>query len=107
MTCLLRIAYTEKNIAADLMEWRLRYRGMTNKSFSGQRRLAIGASVIWLLLVLFYFQESEEVRLSLLFGVLPVVAGWVIFWVYRGFQDEHKAQGRRRWFRFRNKDRLT
>lgn len=80
---------------------------MANKSFSGQRRLAIGASVIWLLLVLFYFQESEEVRFSLLFGVLPVMAGWVLFWIYRGFQNERKAQGRRRWLRFRNKDRLT
>ena len=78
---------------------------MAKRPLSGQRRLAIGASVIWLLLVLFYFQESREVRLALLFGVLPVVAGWVLFWVYRGFRDQKKLRRRRRWFSFRNMDR--
>ena len=78
---------------------------MPNKPLSGRLRLAIGASLIWVLLVLFYFQESREARLFLLVGALPIVAGWVLFWVYRGYQGERKNQGQRRHFKWLKRDR--
>jgi hypothetical protein len=78
---------------------------MPSKPLSGRLRLAIGASVIWVLLVLFYFQESREARLFLLVGALPIVAGWVLFWVYRGYQAERKNQGQRCPFKWLKRDR--
>ena len=68
---------------------------MPNKPLSGRLRLAIGASLIWVLLVLFYFQESRVARLFLLVGALPIVAGWVLYRVYRGYQSDRKNQRQR------------
>jgi hypothetical protein len=77
---------------------------MPNKPLSGRVRLAIGASIIWVLLVLFYFQESREARLFLLIGALPIVTGWVLIWVYRGFRGPRKSQPERRSFKRLNRD---
>ena len=61
---------------------------MKTKSSIGNYRLAVGLSVIWVLLLYFATEPKAGVRLSLLLRLLPVVAGWTFLWLRRGLQRD-------------------
>lgn len=55
---------------------------------SGKMRLAIAASIFWLLLAAAILQPwNQNLILFLYAGVGPVVFGWVINWVVLGFRN--------------------
>ncbi len=57
---------------------------------SGRTRLGIAASVFWPLLMSAVFQPwKKEVVWFLYVGVCPVLIGWVLYWVWRGFWRHH------------------
>ena len=55
---------------------------------AGNLRMAIAASVIFILLTAAYFQpwHNDPADFALV-GVAPVAVGWLLFWVYRGFKN--------------------
>lgn len=54
---------------------------------SGKIRIAIAASVVYPALVSFYFRPwQKESILFYYIGVGPVVLGWLLHWVYKGFR---------------------
>lgn len=53
-------------------------------------RLAAGLSLLWVLAMYFLTESSEAFRLFLLAGVLPVVTGWVIYWIVAGFRADRQ-----------------
>jgi hypothetical protein len=60
--------------------------GTNMKSSIGKYRLAVGLSVILVLLLYFVTEPKAGVRLFLLPVLLPAVAGWAFLWVRRVFQ---------------------
>jgi hypothetical protein len=58
---------------------------------SGKMRLAIGASIVWLLAVAAYMQPwKKDLYLFLFAGFGPVVIIWIIFWIYTGFRNKER-----------------
>ena len=68
-----------------------------NKSSDGKRRLAVGVSIIWVALLYFLIEKEENVRLFLLFGVLPVMIGWTLLWIRKGFMRDDKSRKKGVW----------
>lgn len=66
---------------------------------TGIRRLAIALSIIWILSFYFFTEKEQAQRLFLLLGLLPVIAGWLILWIFNGF--EKQKQGEKKRWRFR------
>lgn len=55
---------------------------------SGKMRLAIAASIFWLLLAAAVLQPwNQNLILFLYAGLGPVVSGWVMNWVVLGFRN--------------------
>ncbi|MFC1798491.1 hypothetical protein ACFLZL_01640 [Thermodesulfobacteriota bacterium] len=53
---------------------------------SGKMRMAVAASVIYPALASFYFQPwQKEPLLFFYIGIGPVVLGWLLRWVFKGF----------------------
>ncbi len=56
--------------------------------FSGKLRLAVAASVIFLLLSAAYFQPWRKDPVDFAFlGIAPVALAWILYWVYCGFKN--------------------
>jgi hypothetical protein len=54
---------------------------------SGKLRLAIAASVIFIVLSAAYFQPWRKDPLDFAFmGIAPVALAWILYWVYLGFK---------------------
>jgi len=53
-------------------------------------RLAVGLSLVWLLGTYFLTESSDTFRLFLLAGVLPIITGWIVYWVITGFLDDNR-----------------
>ena len=67
-------------------------------SSKGCLRLAVAISVVWLLLLYFLTESDQMTRYFLLFGLLPVIAGWMLLWVRSGFsKDKEKSNKRFKW----------
>lgn len=55
---------------------------------SGKMRIAVAVSVIYPALASFYFRPwQKEPILFYYIGVGPVVLGWLLHWVYKGFRS--------------------
>ena len=61
----------------------------TRQTLSGRVRLAILASVIWLLACATYFKPwTGEILAFTLVGLCPVIMGWGALWVIDGFKKK-------------------
>lgn len=56
--------------------------------FTGRRRLALVASILWPLLMAAYFRpwQLSQLNAYLLIGPGPVLLGWAAAWIYAGFK---------------------
>ena len=53
---------------------------------SGKVRMAMAASVFWPVLLSAFLQPwKKNLDLFLYVGICPVLFGWVLYWVWRGF----------------------
>jgi len=66
---------------------------MTNRKWIW--RLAAGLSALWVLGAYFLTETSDTFRLFLIVGVLPILAGWIIYWVIAGFREDKQKESRR------------
>jgi uncharacterized membrane protein (DUF4010 family) len=56
---------------------------------SGKMRIAIAASIVYPFLPAVYFKPWQQNLASLaLFGIVPVLLGWLAAWVYAGFRKK-------------------
>lgn len=61
----------------------------TLQTLSGRLRLAVVASVLWLLLWATYFKPWRgEILAFTLVGLCPVILGWGTLWVIDGFKKK-------------------
>lgn len=59
------------------------------QTLSGKMRLAVIASVIWLLLWATYFKPwTGEILVFTLIGLCPIILGWGALWVIDGFKKK-------------------
>ena len=59
------------------------------QTLSGRMRLAILASVIWLILCATYFKPWRgEILAFTLVGLCPIILGWGTLWVVDGFKKK-------------------
>jgi cadmium resistance protein CadD (predicted permease) len=71
-----------------------------DKSSIGKHRRAVGITIIWVALLYFFTEQKENVRLFLLLGLLPVIIGWTLFWVRKGYKkDESRKKAFWPWHR--------
>ena len=57
------------------------------QKISGKMRIAIAATIIYPFLPAVYFQPwQQNLTLLALFGIVPVLLGWLAVWVYAGFR---------------------
>jgi hypothetical protein len=58
---------------------------------SGRMRLAILASILWILLTTMYFQPWRKDFVVFLYSsVSPLLAGWGLYWVIIGFKRKNR-----------------
>jgi len=63
----------------------------------GRYRLAAAVSITWILFFYFLSEPSDQWRMVLLFGILPVIAGWLILWIRRGYRQDQQQKKKWRW----------
>ena len=64
----------------------------TLQALSGKMRLALIASIVWLLLGAAYFRPWDGELLGFaLIGLCPVILGWGVLWVIDGFRKKQDA----------------
>lgn len=58
---------------------------------SGKTRLGVAASVFWPVLMSAVLQPWKKDLIWFLYvGICPVLIGWVLYWVWRGFWKHHR-----------------
>ena len=55
---------------------------------SGRMRIVIVMSVLWILVFFAIAVEEHEMLIFLTFGIIPIITGWGIAWILRGFKEK-------------------